>query len=64
MQNTLVTVKPNVKLICDLLSNATHLDCQIPILTFVSQKSLGCLLEYSLELYRSLDQNGWKPHIW
>ena len=30
LDNGLIFV-PNVELTCDLLSNATHLDCQIPI---------------------------------
>ena len=40
---------PNVKLTCDLLSKATHFDCHIPIKTCSSQKSLGCLMDYSLD---------------
>ena len=46
---TMVYEVPNVKLTCDLLSKATHLDCQIPILTSFSQKSLGCLMDYELD---------------
>ena len=40
---------PNVKLTCDLLSKATHLDRRTPIYTSFSQKSLGCLMDYSLD---------------
>ena len=46
---------------CDFLSNATHLDCHIPIQTLVSQKSLGCLMEYLSDCFRSLDQKGCNP---
>ena len=47
---TMVLYKvPNVKLTGDLLSKATHLDCHTLILTSFSQKSLDCLMNYSLD---------------
>ena len=49
-------ISTNVKLTCVLL--ATHLDCHIPF----PQKSLGCLMGYSLDCFKSLDQNGHNPH--
>ena len=48
----------NVKLTCDLLSNATHLDCHIPI---GFSEITGFLMEYLLDCFRSLDQNGCTP---
>ena len=32
---------PNVKLTCDLLSKATHLDCHIPYLNIFSSEITG-----------------------
>ena len=46
---TMVNLVPNVKLTCDLLSKATHLDRHTPISTSFSQKLLGCLMDYSLD---------------
>ena len=40
---------PNVKVTFDLLSKATHLDHHTPIYKSFSPKSLGCLMDYSLD---------------